>query len=75
MIWREQKQGPVQISELKLLRDMAQSLGGSLIIESASTQTKTTIDPWGIHESSQALLKRIKDALDPDGLFSPGRFV
>ena len=71
MIAREQ--GPVQVSELKVFRDMAQSLGGSLIIENASTQTKTGIDPWG-HGSSQTVLKRIKDALDPDGIFSPGRF-
>jgi FAD/FMN-containing dehydrogenase len=74
MIAQEREQGPLQISELNLLRDMAQSLGGSLIIESASTQTKTTIDPWGNHGSSKTVFKRIKDALDPDGIFSPGRF-
>ena len=63
-----------QTSELTHLRNVAQSFGGSLIIESASAEIKAAIDSWGPAGASDALRKRIKDALDPQGILSPGRF-
>jgi len=62
-----------QTSELTHLRNVAQSFGGSLIIESASADIKAAVDSWGRASNSDTLMKRIKDALDPKGILSPGR--
>ncbi len=74
MIQPYPEEGPKQTSELALLRDVAESFGGSLVIESASGETKCTTEPWGRGGSSDSLMKRIKNQLDPQGILSPGRF-
>ncbi len=61
-------------SRLAHLRNVAQSFGGSLVIESATEEIKLALDAWGRRGSSNTLMKRIKDELDPQGMFSPGRF-
>jgi glycolate oxidase subunit GlcD len=62
------------LSRLTHLRNVAQSSGGSLVIESATEEINLVMDAWGRRGSSNVLMKRIKDALDPQGMFSPGRF-
>ena len=61
-------------SSLTHLRNVAQSFGGSLVIESATEEIKLAMGVWGHRGSSDTLMKRIKDELDPQGMFSPGRF-
>jgi glycolate oxidase subunit GlcD len=56
------------------LRNLAESFGGSLVIESATEEIKLAIDAWGNRGGSDIVMKRIKDELDPHGMFSPGRF-
>ncbi|MDQ3666490.1 MAG: FAD-binding oxidoreductase [Acidobacteriota bacterium] len=56
------------------LRKVAQSFGGSLVIESAPDEMKLAMDAWGRRGSSDTVMKRIKNELDPQGMFSPGRF-
>ena len=58
---------------LNALRAAAEALGGSLIIEHASPEFKTELDAWG-NLPALKLMTRIKQQLDPAGLFSPGRF-
>ncbi|MFZ0063045.1 MAG: FAD-linked oxidase C-terminal domain-containing protein [Pyrinomonadaceae bacterium] len=58
---------------LNALRAAAEALGGSLIIEHATPEFKSEIDAWGNLPAS-TLMTRIKQQLDPAGLFSPGRF-
>jgi FAD/FMN-containing dehydrogenase len=48
-------------------------LGGSLVIESAPTEIKSRIDAWGNLGARGELMLRIKQQLDPNGTFSPGR--
>lgn len=74
MIESYREQRSEQTSELTHLRNVAQSFGGSLIIESASVEIKAAVDSWGRAGDSETLRKRIKDALDPQGILSPGRF-
>ncbi len=63
-----------QSSRLTHLRNVAQTFGGSLVIESATDEIKLATDAWGRRGSFDIVMKRIKDALDPQNLCSPGRF-
>ncbi|MEO8436278.1 MAG: FAD-linked oxidase C-terminal domain-containing protein [Pyrinomonadaceae bacterium] len=62
------------VRALERLRKKAEALGGSLILEKAATEIKAEFDSWGSMGTSFSLMKQVKDQLDPDNLFSPGRF-
>lgn len=53
----------------------ARQLGGSSTVEYAPTEIKRNIDVWGPPRSEIALMRRIKEQLDPKGLLNPGRFL
>jgi glycolate oxidase subunit GlcD len=59
---------------LERLRQKAETLGGSLVIEKAPVEIKRMIDSWGGFGSAAELMKRVKMQLDPENLLSPGRF-
>lgn len=59
---------------LERLRQRAENLGGSLVIERAPIEIKNEIDSWGSFGSAAELMKRVKVQLDPENLLSPGRF-
>ncbi|MDX6612893.1 MAG: glycolate oxidase [Blastocatellia bacterium] len=62
------------VRAMERLRACAKTLGGTLIVESASTEIKSEFDSWGDGGTSSALMQRVKEQLDPDGRLSPGRF-
>jgi glycolate oxidase subunit GlcD len=59
---------------LEHLRQKATSLGGRLILENAPIEIKNEFEAWGGFGSVTALMKRVKRELDPNNMFSPGRF-
>jgi glycolate oxidase subunit GlcD len=63
------------VRALERLRQKAEDLGGALVIESAPLEIKHEIDAWGKIGSARGLMQRIKQQLDPQEMFSPGRFV
>ena len=63
------------LGAVERLRAEAVSLGGTLIVEQAAPQLKADLDLWGGGIEGLALMKRIKQTLDPGGILSPGRFV
>jgi glycolate oxidase subunit GlcD len=63
------------VAWLQRLRVAAEALGGSLVLESAPEEMKRKLNVWGGVGNSEALMQRVKRQLDPQGLFSPGRFV
>ena len=63
------------VSLVKSLRNFAESLSGSLVIEAASPDLKREIDVWGDMGSGLGLMKRIKSNFDPGGILNPGRFI
>jgi FAD/FMN-containing dehydrogenase len=65
--------GIVSVAE-KLL-EQCQSIGGNLVVEKASARMKGGLPVWGTPPQDFAIMKRIKEQMDPSGLFSPGRFV
>lgn len=62
------------IASLEGLRAQVRSTGGSLAIEQAPTELARMIDAWGDIGPSAAVMRRIKQELDPDDVLSPGRF-
>jgi glycolate oxidase subunit GlcD len=62
------------VRTLERLREKAESLGGKLIIERAPVDVKNEIDSWSGVGSAAELMKRVKHQLDPENMFSPGRF-
>ena len=67
--------GDVLVTSLVQLRAEAQTLGGSLVIESAPVKIKNSIDAWGDLGARGELMRRIKQQLDPADILSPGRFA
>lgn len=57
------------------LRQAVASLGGTLIVEAAPIALKERLDVWGEPGSDFALMRRLKEQFDPQGILSPGRFL
>lgn len=63
------------VRALTNLREKAEALEGNLIIESAPRDLRNEIDSWGEVGAPAALMRRVKERLDPQGMLSPGKFV
>jgi glycolate oxidase FAD binding subunit len=61
-------------NRIEKLRAAAQSFGGALIIEQVPSDIKATANAWGGFGSSEGIMQRVKQQLDPNGILSPGRF-
>ncbi len=56
------------------LLDYCYARGGNLVLEDAEPMLEQ-MPPWGHPRQDLLVMKRIKEQLDPQGVFSPGRFV
>lgn len=63
------------VRALTHLRERAETLGGSLVLENAPIEIKTEFDAWGSFGSTGELARRVKAQLDPENLLSPGRML
>jgi glycolate oxidase FAD binding subunit len=63
------------VRALERLRQKAEKLGGSLVLESAPSEVRSEFDAWGDFGSTAELMKRVKAQLDSQDVLSPGRFV
>jgi FAD/FMN-containing dehydrogenase len=63
------------VARIEALRASATNLGGALIIEQAPPELKHFVNAWGNLGPAVALMQRVKNQLDPDDIFSSGRFV
>jgi len=55
--------------------DEAAKQGGNLVVESCPRELKAKIGVWGRPRGDEALMRRLKEEMDPAGVLSPGRFV
>jgi glycolate oxidase subunit GlcD len=62
------------VRALEGLRQKAESLAGSLVVESAPDEIRNEFDAWGNFGTAAQLMKRVKAQLDPRNRLSPGRF-
>jgi glycolate oxidase FAD binding subunit len=60
---------------LQALRHHAKPLGGHVNVLSCPPAWKRSIDVWGPAPADTALMRAVKNQLDPRGIFNPGRFV
>ena len=51
------------------------ALGGHATIPWCPTEWKNALKVWGLPRADFAQMLKLKKAFDPDGIFSPGRFV
>ncbi len=56
-------------------RAVAESHGGSMVVECAPAALKQKLDPWGSSRGDLVVMKRIKEQVDPLCVLNPGRFV
>ena len=66
------------IAEIAAIRERAQALGGTAVVEHCPLAVKAGIDVWGggpALEQELAIMRRIKDKFDPAGILNPGRFM
>jgi glycolate oxidase FAD binding subunit len=60
---------------LKPLQEAAAASQGNLILPRCPVAWKKDLPVWGRPRGDGALMRRVKDKLDPHRLFNPGRFV
>src|SRR5258708_13745362 len=63
------------VRALARLRQKAESLGGSLVLESAPPEVRNEFDAWGDFGSTAELMKRVKAQLHPENRLSPASFA
>ena len=68
-------EAPAVATLVSTLRPGLEARGGALVVERATPEAKAGIDPWGDPGQGVELMRGVKAALDPGGLFAPGRFV
>jgi glycolate oxidase FAD binding subunit len=56
-------------------RNFLSPSGGSLVLEEAPDGVRALVDPWGPPPPSFALMRSLKERLDPGARLNPGRFV
>ncbi len=57
------------------LRDMFESLGGTLVVQDMPEEWHGKIDAWGTPPPAFKLMRALKERFDPDCRLNPGRFV
>jgi glycolate oxidase FAD binding subunit len=72
--WDDALPAPAAAS-VRAMRDAIGRLGGSLIVERAPVAVKAAIDTWGLDGADVELMRRVKQAFDPQNILSPGRLV
>jgi glycolate oxidase FAD binding subunit len=62
-------------SLLERLRPQVTEMGGSVVVRRAAAAVKRDLDVWGDVGPGLPLMRTLKAAFDPQGIFAPGRFV
>ncbi len=60
---------------LEELHELAAQTRGNLVLPRCPPDWKRTLPVWGRPRPDAGLMRRVKEKLDPQRLFNPGRFV
>jgi len=61
--------------DVATVRSSAEAAGGSLVLLAAPDELKRRVGAWGTPPATLEVMRRLKDAFDPQHLMNPGRFV
>jgi FAD/FMN-containing dehydrogenase len=65
-----------QAGAIRTLREKAEQLGGSLVVQGAPVAVKRLVgDVWGTAGDALPLMQRVKERFDSRRTMNPGRFV
>jgi len=73
--WRALCDSGDAVRAVALARDVGARHAATSVIERLPTGAKHGIDVWGEATAGIAIMKRLKERFDPDGVLAPGRFV
>lgn len=65
----------IDLALVNRLREIAQGLGGVLVVERCPVGLKSRLDVWGPVGDDFEVMQKVKAAWDPRGVLAPGRFV
>jgi glycolate oxidase FAD binding subunit len=60
---------------LSMVQKFATEQGGNAVVEDCPPEWKSGLSIWGPPRNDYWLMHRIKESLDPNNIFNPGRFV
>jgi glycolate oxidase FAD binding subunit len=66
---------PATAQGVEQARQALAGLGGTLVVLEAPHDVRAAVDVWGPPAPAFELMQNLKDRLDPDRRFNPGRFV
>ena len=70
--WKDTEAGGTIVATL---RELAESVDGYAVVERCPSSAKTHLDVWGDPGQGLALMRRLKEQMDPGRVLNPGRFV
>jgi len=72
---RSEAGAPDVLAVAEKLREAADGLGGTLVVDRCPHHLKPQIDVWGPAGDDFEIMRKVKQTWDPKGILSPGRFV
>jgi glycolate oxidase FAD binding subunit len=63
------------VTAIENLRRTANEMLGALVVERCGPEIKSRVDVWGAPGNDFEIMHKVKQAWDPKGILSPGRFV
>src|SRR5256885_2603552 len=69
--WAIRSYGPV----IRDVRSKVEAAGGTLVMLDAPEDVMREVGAWGTPPPTLEVMRRLKNAFDPDGVLNPGRFV
>jgi glycolate oxidase FAD binding subunit len=74
-LWIAARASDAAVNQFRKLIAYAREQRGHAVVLVAPSKLKRSIDVWGAPPPTVALMRKIKEQFDPDGLLNPGRYI
>ncbi len=75
LCWLDASDISGMVTAIENLRRTAKEMRGALVVERCGPEIKSRVDVWGAPGNDFEIMHKVKQAWDPKGILSPGRFV